>query len=87
VIWLINDASPPLITEPFVKLARTILHYRDSIEAAIEWGFTNGIAEANIIWSLVGGVFHVADGGCRCRGGRVLWRSVFMVADKELLIG
>lgn len=33
--------------EPFVKLARTIRHYRESIEATIEWGFTNGIAESN----------------------------------------
>ena len=33
--------------EPFVKLARTIRHYRESIEATNEWGFTNGIAESN----------------------------------------
>ena len=32
---------------PFVKLARTIRRYRASIEATIEWGFTNGIAESN----------------------------------------
>lgn len=32
---------------PFVKLARTIRGYRDSIEATIEWKITNGIAEAN----------------------------------------
>jgi transposase len=32
---------------PFVKLARTIRAYRDSIEATIEWKLTNGIAEAN----------------------------------------
>ncbi|CAN5563573.1 ISL3-like element IS1557 family transposase [soil metagenome] len=32
---------------PFVKLARTIRHYRTSIEATIEWSLTNGIAESN----------------------------------------
>ena len=32
---------------PFVKLARTIRHYRASIEATIEWRLTNGIAESN----------------------------------------
>ncbi len=32
---------------PFVKLARTIRHYRTSIEATIEWKLTNGIAESN----------------------------------------
>jgi len=31
----------------FVKLARTIRHYRASIEATIEWKLTNGIAESN----------------------------------------
>jgi transposase len=31
---------------PFVKLARTIRHYRQSIEAAIEWRLTNGISES-----------------------------------------
>lgn len=31
----------------FVKLARTIRSYRASIEATIEWQFTNGIAESN----------------------------------------
>jgi len=31
----------------FVKLARTIRHYRASIEATIEWRLTNGIAESN----------------------------------------
>ncbi|MCZ7629436.1 MAG: transposase [Microthrixaceae bacterium] len=31
----------------FVKLARTIRSYRASIEATIEWRFTNGIAESN----------------------------------------
>lgn len=31
----------------FVKLARTIRVYRASIEATIEWRFTNGIAESN----------------------------------------
>ncbi len=33
--------------DPFVKLARTIVRYRDSIEATIEWRLTNGIAESN----------------------------------------
>ena len=32
---------------PFVKLARTIRKYRDSIEATIEWKLTNGISESN----------------------------------------
>lgn len=32
---------------PFVKLARTIRRYRESIEATIEWRLTNGIAESN----------------------------------------
>ncbi|MGI8776390.1 MAG: ISL3 family transposase [Acidimicrobiales bacterium] len=32
---------------PFVKLARSIRHYRASIEATIEWKLTNGIAESN----------------------------------------
>lgn len=32
---------------PFVKLARTIRHYRCSIEATLEWKLTNGIAESN----------------------------------------
>lgn len=30
----------------FVKLARTIRHYRSSLEAMIEWRLTNGIAES-----------------------------------------
>ena len=30
-----------------MKLARTIRHYRASIEATIEWRLTNGIAESN----------------------------------------
>jgi transposase len=46
--------------EPFVKLARTIRHYRDSIEATIEWGFTNGIAEANN--SVIGRIRRNANG-------------------------
>jgi hypothetical protein len=33
--------------EPFVKLARTIRHYRASIEATIEWKPTNGTSESN----------------------------------------
>lgn len=32
--------------EPFVKLARSVRHYRASIEATIEWRLTNGIAES-----------------------------------------
>lgn len=32
--------------EPFVKLARTVRHYRASIEAAIEWRLSNGISES-----------------------------------------
>lgn len=31
---------------PFVKLARTVRHYRTSIEAAIEWRLSNGISES-----------------------------------------
>ena len=46
--------------EPFVRLARTIRHYRDSIEATIEWGFTNGIAEANN--SVIGRIRRNANG-------------------------
>jgi transposase len=33
--------------EPFVKLARSIRHYRASIEATIDWKLTNGISESN----------------------------------------
>jgi transposase len=32
---------------PFVTLARTIRHYRKSIEATLEWKLTNGISESN----------------------------------------
>ena len=32
---------------PFVKLARTVRHYRGSIEATLEWKITNGISESN----------------------------------------
>ena len=46
--------------KPFVKLARTIRHYRASIEATIEWGFTNGIAEANN--SVIGRIRRNANG-------------------------
>jgi transposase len=31
---------------PFVKLARTIRHYRASLEATLEWKLTNGLAES-----------------------------------------
>jgi transposase len=44
----------------FVKLARTIRRYRDSIEATIEWGFTNGIAESNN--SVIGRIRRNANG-------------------------
>ncbi len=44
----------------FVKLARTIRRYRASIEATIEWGFTNGIAEANN--SVIGRIRRNANG-------------------------
>ncbi len=43
--WLAYASRSKLA--PFVKLARTIRRYRPSIEATIEWGFTNGIAESN----------------------------------------
>jgi transposase len=33
--------------EAFVKLARTVRHYRESLEATIEWKLTNGISESN----------------------------------------
>ena len=43
--WLYYAARSRL--DPFVKLARTVARYRDSIEATIEWRLTNGIAESN----------------------------------------
>ena len=43
--WLAWASRSKLV--PFVKLARTIRRYRDSIEATIEWKLTNGIAESN----------------------------------------
>ena len=43
--WLAYASRSKLT--PFVKLARTIRHYRASIEATIEWRLTNGIAESN----------------------------------------
>lgn len=43
--WLYYAARSRL--KPFVKLARTIARYRESIEATIEWRLTNGIAESN----------------------------------------
>ena len=43
--WLVYASRSQL--DPFVKLARTIPHYRPSIEATIEWKLTNGIAESN----------------------------------------
>jgi transposase len=43
--WLAYASRSKLV--PFVKLARTIRHYRDSIEATLEWKLTNGISESN----------------------------------------
>ena len=43
--WLAYASRSKLA--PFVKLARSIRHYRASIEATIEWRLTNGIAESN----------------------------------------
>ena len=43
--WLYYASRSKLA--PFVKLARTVRVYRASIEATIEWRFTNGIAESN----------------------------------------
>lgn len=43
--WLAYASRSKLA--PFVKLARSIRTYRDSIEATIEWSITNGIAESN----------------------------------------
>ena len=43
--WLYYASRSRL--EPFVKLARTIRHYRTSLEAAIEWKLNNGISESN----------------------------------------
>ena len=42
--WLAYASRSKLA--PFVKLARTIRHYRTSIEATIEWRLTNGLAES-----------------------------------------
>ena len=42
--WL-SYASRSRLT-PFVKLARTIRHYRASLEATLEWKLTNGLAES-----------------------------------------
>ena len=43
--WLAYASRSQL--QPFVKLARTIRHYRASLEATIEWKLTNGISESN----------------------------------------
>lgn len=43
--WLYYASRSRL--EPFVKLAKTIRHYRESLEAAIEWKLNNGISESN----------------------------------------
>jgi transposase len=46
--------------EPFVKLARSIRRYRESIESTIEWKLTNGIAESNN--SVIGRIRRNANG-------------------------
>jgi transposase len=43
--WLGYASRSRLV--PFVKLARTVRHYRASIDATIEWKLTNGISESN----------------------------------------
>jgi transposase len=43
--WLSYASRSQL--EPFVKLARTVRHYRESLEATLEWKLTNGISESN----------------------------------------
>jgi transposase len=43
--WLYYASRSRL--EPFVRLARTIRHYRTSLEAAVEWKLNNGISESN----------------------------------------
>ena len=43
--WLVYASRSRL--EPFVKLARSLRHYRASIEATLEWKLTNGISESN----------------------------------------
>ena len=43
--WLAYASRSKL--KPFVKLARTIRRYRNSIEATIEWRLTDGFAESN----------------------------------------
>lgn len=43
--WLAYASRSKLA--PFVRLARTIRHYRASLEATFEWRLTNGIAESN----------------------------------------
>jgi len=42
--WLSYASRSRLV--PFVKLARTIRHYRASLEATLEWKLTNGLAES-----------------------------------------
>ncbi len=64
----------------FVELYHRIKKHRVGIVAAVTHGLSNGLTESVIIWSLVWRVFHVADDGCRARGGRVLWSDVVMVA-------
>jgi transposase len=52
----------PVPSGPFVKLARSIRHYRASIEATIEWELTNGISYSNNATPLPGSALqHVAS--------------------------
>ena len=69
------------------QLGRTLLRWRHQICAWHASGVTNGPTEGVIIWSLFGRVFHVADEGCRGRGGRVLWSGVVMVTDDLAAVG
>jgi transposase len=43
--WLAYASRSRL--EPFVRLARTIRSFRETIEATLKYGFTNGVAESN----------------------------------------
>jgi len=43
--WLAYASRSRLAS--FVKLARTIRYYRESIEATLEWKLTNGISASN----------------------------------------
>ena len=69
------------------RLGRTIARWSEQICAWHRSHVTTGPTEAVILWSPVGGVFHVLDEGCRDRGGRVLWSDVVMVADGAARVG